>query len=92
MSWWDAIEIISSKLLDTFNGNPDEEWWSKIITQKRHISLSQKILLNFLPFDCKYAFFAHLPYFRTPVYVPNGATLIHYPFAKWFPDRWAPNV
>ena len=34
-SWWDAVEDIASKLLDTFNGNPDEDWWSRIITQKR---------------------------------------------------------
>ena len=34
-SWWDEIEKIAGKLLDTFNGNPDEDWWSKIITERR---------------------------------------------------------
>ena len=34
-SWWDKVEEISDKLLDTFNGNPNEDWWSRIITEKR---------------------------------------------------------
>ena len=34
-SWWDKVEIIAAKLLDTFNGNPDEEWWSRVITKER---------------------------------------------------------
>ena len=33
--WWDKIEEIADKLLDTFKGQPDEDWWSKIITEKR---------------------------------------------------------
>ena len=33
--WWDKVEEISDKLLDTFNGNPNEDWWSRIITEKR---------------------------------------------------------
>merc|ERR1711971_1260608 len=32
--WWDKIEEIADKLLDTFNGQPEEDWWSKIITEK----------------------------------------------------------
>merc|ERR1712141_977702 len=35
-SWWDNVEIITEKLLNTFEGNPDEEWWSKIITEKSY--------------------------------------------------------
>merc|ERR1712208_195413 len=42
LSWWDGIEKISSKLLDTFNGNPDEDWWSGIITQKRYLKSASK--------------------------------------------------
>ena len=34
-NWWDKVEEISDKLLDTFNGNPNEDWWSRIITEKR---------------------------------------------------------
>ena len=33
--WWDKVEEIASKLLDTFNGNPNKDWWSRIITKKR---------------------------------------------------------
>jgi len=32
--WWDKAENIASKLLDTFNGNPDLDWWSRIITKE----------------------------------------------------------
>jgi len=35
-SWWNNVEKIAEKLLDTFEGNPDEEWWSKIITEKSY--------------------------------------------------------
>jgi len=35
-SWWDNVEIIAEKLLDTFKGYPDEDWWSKIITEKSY--------------------------------------------------------
>ena len=34
-NWWDEVEKIASNLLDTFNGNPDEAWWSYIITEER---------------------------------------------------------
>ena len=33
--WWDKVEEIADKLLNTFNGNPNKDWWSKIITEKR---------------------------------------------------------
>merc|ERR1711963_1270550 len=35
-SWWDAVEYIASKLLDAFNGYPDEDWWSTIITEQKY--------------------------------------------------------
>ena len=33
--WWDKVEEIADKLLDTFNERPNEDWWSRIITKKR---------------------------------------------------------
>ena len=33
-SWWIRIEQIANKLLNTFNDNPDADWWSKIITER----------------------------------------------------------
>ena len=34
-NWWDKVEEIAVKLLDTFKGNPDEDWWSRIITEQK---------------------------------------------------------
>merc|ERR1711915_875129 len=31
--WWPKVKTIVNKLLQTYQGNPDKEWWSKIITQ-----------------------------------------------------------
>ena len=33
-TWWDKIETIADKLMDTFNGIPDKDWWSKIVTMR----------------------------------------------------------
>ena len=33
--WWNGVEEIATKLLDTYNGNPDEDWWSRIITEQK---------------------------------------------------------
>ena len=33
--WWDKVEEIADKLLHTFNGNPNKDWWSRLITKKR---------------------------------------------------------
>ena len=33
-NWWDKVEKIANKLLDTYLGNPDQDWWSKIITEE----------------------------------------------------------
>ena len=34
-NWWDEVEEIAGKLLDSFRGNPDEDWWSTIITEQK---------------------------------------------------------
>ena len=34
-NWWNKVEDIADRLLDSFNGNPNEDWWSKIITEER---------------------------------------------------------
>ena len=36
-SWWENVEEIATKLLDTYNGNPDEDWWSRIITEQKYV-------------------------------------------------------
>jgi len=33
-TWWNKIETIANKLMDTFNDNPDKDWWSKIVTER----------------------------------------------------------
>ena len=33
--WFEKIEKIADKLIETFKGNPDEDFWSRIITEKR---------------------------------------------------------
>ena len=33
-NWWDKVETIASKLLDTYKGHPDQDWWSRIITKR----------------------------------------------------------
>ena len=30
--WWDLVETVFSKLLDTYQGRPDRKWWSHIVT------------------------------------------------------------
>jgi len=34
--WFERIEKIADKLIETFKGNPDEDFWSRIITEKRY--------------------------------------------------------
>jgi len=34
--WWDNVENITNKLLDTYNGEPDEDWWSRIINRESY--------------------------------------------------------
>ena len=35
-SWWDRVINVANKLVDTFKGDPDTDWWSKIITKKSY--------------------------------------------------------
>ena len=30
--WWNMVETVFSKLLDTYQGRPDRKWWSHIVT------------------------------------------------------------
>merc|ERR1711997_774346 len=32
--WFDKVENIAQKLLDTYEGNPDKEWWSQVIAER----------------------------------------------------------
>ena len=32
--WWEEIEMIANRLLKTYQGNPDMDWWSRIITHE----------------------------------------------------------
>ena len=34
-TWWMKIENITTQLLNTYQGNPDKDWWSRIITKER---------------------------------------------------------
>ena len=34
--WWMKVEIICDKLIETYRGNGDEEWWSKIFSFHQH--------------------------------------------------------
>lgn len=35
-SWWMKIESICDKLIDTYRGDGDKEWWSKIFSHEQH--------------------------------------------------------
>jgi len=35
-AWWMKIEVICDKLIDTYRGNGDKEWWSKIFSHEQH--------------------------------------------------------
>ena len=34
-AWWIKVENITTQLLKTYQGNPDTDWWSRIITKER---------------------------------------------------------
>ena len=34
--WWKKVELICDKLLDTYRGKGDKEWWTKIFSFKEH--------------------------------------------------------
>ena len=33
--WWMKIDNITTQLLNTYQGKPDKDWWSRIITHER---------------------------------------------------------
>ena len=35
-AWWTKIEVICDKSIDTYRGNGDKNWWSKIFSHKQH--------------------------------------------------------
>jgi hypothetical protein len=35
-SWWNRVTAVAKKLVDTFKGQPDTDWWSKIITRQSY--------------------------------------------------------
>merc|ERR1711920_181007 len=35
-AWWTKVERISDKLIETYRGDGDKEWWSKIFSRERH--------------------------------------------------------
>ena len=35
ISWWQKLIYIADKLIDTFNGNPDEDFWSRIVSEEK---------------------------------------------------------
>jgi len=35
-AWWRKVEWISDKLVETYRGDGDKEWWSKILSRESH--------------------------------------------------------
>ena len=35
-AWWTKVELICNKLIDTYRGDGDKEWWSKILSYEQH--------------------------------------------------------
>ena len=35
-TWWQTADTVFAKLLDTYQGNPDKEWWKRIIVDKSY--------------------------------------------------------
>ncbi len=54
-SWWPRAQYVASKLLDTKKGNPDKEWWSRVIRRVPFGSSTDKydgwFVRDFLGFD-----------------------------------------
>ena len=44
--WWDTAGNILEKLLDTYDGNPDTEWWKSIIVDE---SYDEFVVCGFSP-------------------------------------------
>ena len=34
-SWWSGVKRVFVKLLETFDGNPDKDWWSRIMDRHK---------------------------------------------------------
>ena len=45
-TWWQTASDVFRKLLDTYNGNPDKEWWKKIVVDE---SYDQFVVCGFSP-------------------------------------------
>jgi len=45
-TWWQTASDVFKKLLDTYNGNPDKEWWKKIVVDE---SYDQFVVCGFSP-------------------------------------------
>ena len=45
-TWWDTAGNILEKLLDTYDGNPDTEWWKSIIVDE---SYDEFVVCGFSP-------------------------------------------
>ncbi len=40
--WWPGVEKVFAKLVDTRKGNPDKDWWSKVIRRQSYGSDEDK--------------------------------------------------
>ena len=42
--WWDVVQRVFSKLLETYQGKPDEKWWSHIVDYLQEYSSAMFVL------------------------------------------------
>ena len=47
--WWDLVETVFSNLLDTYQGNPDKDWWG-------HIMSYEQVRMSGIVVDGKYRY------------------------------------
>jgi len=45
-TWWQSVDTVFEKLLDTYQGNPDKEWWKRIIVDE---SYDEFVVCGFSP-------------------------------------------
>jgi len=45
-TWWQSADTVFEKLLDTYQGNPDKEWWKRIIVDE---SYDEFVVCGFSP-------------------------------------------
>ena len=48
--WFRSTKQILSKLLDTFHGNPDKEWWGHILSWNQTYGSGEQIVLS-IPYN-----------------------------------------